>query len=450
MLASDVLPFTDGGGRPLSEEERETLERACRDLEACGQSWAVRAPERAPDRARAVCDSMCRNRLCSTCANAKAARFAWLRHAVEAVNEEEGPAGRRPVFITLTWRRDASESLADARRAFDQALRRLSRDKEWRQHVDSGIRKIEATYSRGKGWHVHAHFIVAATYIDQKHGRVLSRMWSKATDGRGENVDIRKADDDAIEELLKYAVKSADLDGDAAAQYLCTMHGKRDLTTFGDWYGLPRLDGLISHADACIRARLSRSGGSGGVFQHAAEALQSAREERELVARFAVLRAAELERAEAMAERALLLIGQAEAPPVRGVESVRGALRLVAAELNERGELWSDESAAKSYRESRSALKALEEAVEERQAARKGAQRFVLRCLDLLGGDDDERLGSPIRTEVLEVAEQLAQKGDEWCRLALVAVDEQLSAPGFVIEEAPESQSPAPACRGSG
>jgi hypothetical protein len=94
--------------------------------------------------------------------------------------------------------------------------------------------------NEGKGWHLHAHLLVDADWIDAAE---LARQWAaqvgqdfaivKVVDAR------RDRDVDYAREVCKYAVKGSQLagwSGHEIADYIDAMKGVRTFFTFGNAY----------------------------------------------------------------------------------------------------------------------------------------------------------------------------------------------------------------------
>ena len=108
----------------------------------------------------------------------------------------------RPKFLTLTLRNTnilSTEIFRWISHAFLLLRRRL-------KTIRGGIRTIELT-KRGNGWHVHLHTIIDMPYTSQK---LISKVWKEITGCPV--VDIRRADNKAIMELIGYSSKFPQLE----------------------------------------------------------------------------------------------------------------------------------------------------------------------------------------------------------------------------------------------
>lgn len=115
----------------------------------------------------------CRDRLCPTCARARAHD---VRRRVAAACRDTNALR----FVTLTLK----HSDDDLGKQIDHLLasfRRLRQRAAWKARVDGGIGCIEVKLSQEDGrWHPHLHVLVDGKYFDQ---RLLSSEWQAVTSG---------------------------------------------------------------------------------------------------------------------------------------------------------------------------------------------------------------------------------------------------------------------------
>src|SRR5262249_49612364 len=101
-----------------------------------------------------------------------------------------------------------------------------------------GLYSLEVTCEH-KGWHLHAHLLVNAKWIDP---RELSRQWAQIVGQDFAIVYVRDARQrDYLKEVCKYAVKGTELARWTPMQIatsLNALHGKRTFGVFGQLYGL--------------------------------------------------------------------------------------------------------------------------------------------------------------------------------------------------------------------
>lgn len=138
---------------------------------------------------------------------------------------------RQPKHVVLTARN--SETLSRRRvRRFVAAFNRLRRSKfgrGWR----GGILSLEVT-NEGRGWHLHAHALIDADWID---AGTLAQEWAKRI---GQDFAIVKVKDvrekSYLAEVTKYAVKGSEMaawSGDEIAEFITAFRGARTFFVFG-------------------------------------------------------------------------------------------------------------------------------------------------------------------------------------------------------------------------
>lgn len=141
----------------------------------------------------------CKHRLCADCA---ARRGALL------ISEHESllKALRYPKMLTLTFLPIEHLDRAFirwARKCFTRLRHRKIFAGCW-----GGIYSFEATYTKGKGWHLHLHAVLGSKYIPEA---ALSREWEKITGAWDVWISAIKGDDkwSAVQEVVKYPAKAA-------------------------------------------------------------------------------------------------------------------------------------------------------------------------------------------------------------------------------------------------
>lgn len=119
---------------------------------------------------------------------------------------------------------------------FKRCISRLRR-RAFARNWQGGFYSLEVT-NEGKGWHLHAHLLVDARYID---ARLLSEQWCAVTGGDGHIVKVRDARArDYLAEVTKYAVKGNQLAAFSPAhilQFIRAFTGVRTFGVFGSLYG---------------------------------------------------------------------------------------------------------------------------------------------------------------------------------------------------------------------
>jgi hypothetical protein len=112
-------------------------------------------------------------------------------------------------------------------------LRRRKFARNWR----SGLWSLEVT-NEGRGWHLHAHLLIDANYIDKSE---LARQWADIVGQDFAIVGVKDARDKSyLKECCKYTVKGSQLASwqplDIAA-FIYAFSGQRTFGVFGDLYG---------------------------------------------------------------------------------------------------------------------------------------------------------------------------------------------------------------------
>ena len=151
-----------------------------------------------------------------------------------------------PVFITLTLKNYPRYSLSDMWKDMLAFFSTLRSRKIWAP-IAGGIRTIEVTWNvKEETWHLHCHCLVdmPGGIFDQATGayripwKALSEEWSAITGGSW-SVDLRRAYQDSLVEVVKYLTKSYALLSDPLAleELIQVSFGKRLVQPFGSWYG---------------------------------------------------------------------------------------------------------------------------------------------------------------------------------------------------------------------
>ena len=141
----------------------------------------------------------CDHRLCPGCASRRGARLV----------EEHSDILKRlhyPKMLSLTFLSVAHIDKAYikwARGCFTKLRRRKVMAGCW-----GGIYSFEATYTKGKGWHLHIHALIGSSYIKQAD---LAREWQKITGACVVWIEAVKGKDKwgAVREVVKYPSKVA-------------------------------------------------------------------------------------------------------------------------------------------------------------------------------------------------------------------------------------------------
>lgn len=186
---------------------------------------------------------LCRRRWCPQCA---------YHIAVDRVQKYRAVAGKFgwPLFATFTVKNSMDlESLPALKKNWSKFRRR----KLIHQKVRSGIVGFELT-NKGNGWHPHIHALLDCRWlslhipeprkIDSQEevaakckaaAEELQLLWSDVNDQVSSSVKIRRADENALVEVLKYSIKGSDLIEcqEKIGPLIHLMTGMRMMTTFG-------------------------------------------------------------------------------------------------------------------------------------------------------------------------------------------------------------------------
>ena len=99
--------------------------------------------------------------------------------------------------------------------------------------IMKGLSSLEVTYNADAAtWHTHRHLILSMPFTPQI---VISELWSMATEGAGNIVDIRKIDDveTGVIEAVKYVTKGWEIPDDKSEELLAALHGKKRTWVIG-------------------------------------------------------------------------------------------------------------------------------------------------------------------------------------------------------------------------
>src|SRR4030065_1791946 len=189
----------------------------------------------------------CRDRLCPSC---QVIRSRKLVHKYYDLTRGMS----YPVLLTLTLK--AGADLSERIKHFTQSFKRLKEGFLWKENVKGYVAAKEIKASRDKdgsyrGWYVHCHLLIdLPAYVEQE---AFSKAWKKAT-GDSFICDIRKADENGFEEVLKYITKITDFceDKHLLAQFVEATHGQRMISTGGNLYGFLKDESLDEKTDEWV------------------------------------------------------------------------------------------------------------------------------------------------------------------------------------------------------
>lgn len=145
---------------------------------------------------------------------------------------------KQPKHLILTMKNFPALSRAKIR-GFGRAFAKLRRNKVWKE-VKGGCVSTEVT-NEGRGWHLHAHILLDARWMDME---ALSIQWGALV---GQEFGIVKIKDcrgkDYLGEVTKYVVKPAQLvswPAEEIAQFIGAVRGVRFFAAFGSLFALQK------------------------------------------------------------------------------------------------------------------------------------------------------------------------------------------------------------------
>lgn len=200
-------------------------------FDGCGSGAFVQVSATDPPEYRITADT-CRDRWCRPCQRE--------RSRIIAANLVDALPGHTVRFLTLTIKTDQL-TLVQAVNKLYQSFAKLRATTWWQTLVNGGaaICEIKRTKDATR-WHPHLHCLITGCYLE-KH--VLRRHWWQIT-GDSYIVDIRRCEDgpSAARYITKYLSKPVPSvivrNHDWLLQAIVALHGRRLVTTFGDWRGL--------------------------------------------------------------------------------------------------------------------------------------------------------------------------------------------------------------------
>jgi hypothetical protein len=236
------------------EEENET--KLAVKLRNCGRPFRLICQSCT---AQHEVETKCCRKWCPVCAAALARkRSQKLTHAVDRM--------KWPLFVTLTMSNVQNEDIEfDFIRHLRRAFGKLRHRRLWKENVAGGAAAIELT-NTGKGWHPHVHAVIDCQWLSirtpppykresaasvaakcRAAAAELTATWGKCLGQvRPPQIKVKRAEPTIAKEIMKYAVKPADLldSPDAIGPILRMMDGTRLITTFGTLFGMKVPDDL--------------------------------------------------------------------------------------------------------------------------------------------------------------------------------------------------------------
>lgn len=160
----------------------------------------------------------------------------------------------QPKHVVLTARN--TDRLTNDRVKWFKAQITKLRRRKFARNWQSGTWSIEVT-NEGRGWHLHAHLLVNAGWIDIP---TLCTTWGELMGQAYAIVKVKAVrGDDYVKEVTKYAVKGSDLakwSGDTLVEFIYAMRGQKLFGVFGKLHGLRTklrefLDSIIDAHSRC-------------------------------------------------------------------------------------------------------------------------------------------------------------------------------------------------------
>lgn len=200
-------------------------------FDACGSHPLVFRHKTDPDRFQ-VRSQCCRDRWCVPCSRERARQLA----ATLADHVRE----RQCRFITLTLK-SADEPLLELIDKLLNCFRKLRRNRLWLATQHGGAAFLEVKWNPGSNrWHPHLHIVTEGRYLAKA---AIRKAWYQIT-GDSFIVDIRLVK--SRQELCSYVTKyvaspvshSVTNSHDLLTEAIRALHGRRTVTTFGNWRGV--------------------------------------------------------------------------------------------------------------------------------------------------------------------------------------------------------------------
>jgi len=239
VLVASVPPHADERLRvaDVLDTQDEWHDRADR-MRGCEKVWGhtsgVSASASHPEKAKVTVTfcATCKDGLCRRCRKRHAAEVAGkLRPMIETAVSD----GYRPIFMTVTQRDRAGESLGDAYARLSKSWAQFIRSVEWKSHVDAALLFVDVTCNNEKNWwHVHGHALLLVRENFWERDAVIE-LWKRYSGAW--NVDLRYATPGVEEELAPYGMKLTDLTDEQILEYAAAMKGKRLIRGTGLWKG---------------------------------------------------------------------------------------------------------------------------------------------------------------------------------------------------------------------
>lgn len=155
------------------------------------------------------------------------------------------------MVYSLTLTRSPIEHLSDEQtHAFSKQLADLRETDCWKRLVAGGIRNVEVTYHKGRGWHLHSHQLIELRERPSREWlRELKSEWERISGGKYVRIErayrvnrsgkkIRSISRKSVGEFTKYAGKVSDFAKipELVKEFYSSFQSLRRLQTFGEWH----------------------------------------------------------------------------------------------------------------------------------------------------------------------------------------------------------------------
>ena len=203
-----LLPYLAEIYRKEGNNLSDKAERKIENLANCGKEILI-----SNDDGSITGANFCKHRLCPIC-NYRRSTMLWHK-----VKEVIADLNTDFLLVTLTVKNCTSEELSKTIDNLLESFHRITSRRSWKAVFVGFIRGLEITYNYDEDtFHPHIHILVSTTenYFKEQYIDIHTlRTWwrESARLDYHVQVDIRKVSekDNAIAEVVKYAVKTADI-----------------------------------------------------------------------------------------------------------------------------------------------------------------------------------------------------------------------------------------------
>lgn len=222
-----------------------TRPRRLLDFDLCGcGAWLL--VDKDDDSRHTISTRTCHNRWCLPCARTRSFKMC------ENLRRKLSQTTSRKIELTLKSTDEPLERQMD--RLWD-SFKVLRKTALWKDNVAGGLAVFEVTHNATTGlWHPHLHILYIGNWIDKP---LLVAEWRRIT-GDSFILKISLVGDASrvAHYVTKYITKpcpsAKSMPLEALAELITTFHGRRLLTTFGNWRGF-RLNAKLDNTEwICI------------------------------------------------------------------------------------------------------------------------------------------------------------------------------------------------------